>query len=191
MMNNKFLSLYESVFQKYQHGGVLVGDYVKFVDGYKSHEEYKELSSSAKELIDMILNSGLNLRVVNTKPYTPTFSPGNTQDIGQKYSADIALDHGGGRLTNYLTVPAILLQVDNDYPNLNKLAPSQHRKNKVQIKPTEVETDEEFKANLTDPGTGKLRVSTVSNPKTNTVLPSKSVNKTPAVKEPYTKNYMA
>lgn len=192
LMNNKFLSLYESVFQKYQRQGVLVGDYVKFIDKYKSHEDYKDLPENVKEMIKHMIVSGLNIRVVLTKPWKPAFTGGNTQLTGMYYVADIALDQGGGRLTDYTTVPVSLLVVDNDYPNLNKLAASQHRKDKVQIKPKEVEADEEFKPNLTDPGNGKLKISTVTNPKTNTVLSNqKPASPTPAVKDSYTKNYLS
>ncbi|NBP04264.1 MAG: hypothetical protein EBU90_30075 [Proteobacteria bacterium] len=189
-MNNKFLNLYESVSQRYQKGGVLVGDYVKFIDGFKSHDDYKELPENVKEMIEDMLKSGLNIRVVNTKPFTPTLSPGNVQDIGQKFSADIAVDHGGGRLVGYLSVPTSLIIPDNAYPNLNPLANSQRRKDKVQIKPKEVEQSEEHPSNLSDPGTGKLRKSDISKANKNTTLKG-AKGEDPAVKGSYTKNYLA
>lgn len=182
-MSGKFLSLYESVFQKYQHGGLLVGDYVKFVDGFKSNKAYEVLSSTAKELIADMIKTGLNIRVVLTKSSKPTSSPGNTQDIGQKFSADIALDYGGGRLAGYITVPAVLLDVINDYPNLNKLADSQHRKDKVNIKPKDVEVDKSNLSRQTDQGNGKLKASETELPTKDTVLPNQN-------KVSYTKSYM-
>lgn len=183
-MSSKFLNLFESVYQRYQHGGLEVGDYVKFIDKFKARHEYDKLSNSAKDIIDQMLKTGLNIRVVLTKPSKPTSSPGNTQDIGQSYSADIALDNGGGRFTSYLTVPAALLVTDNDYPNLNKIADSQRHKDKVNIKPEEVPIDKLNQSRLTDPGTGKLKSSSTELPTKNTSLPNQN-------KSPYTKSYIS
>lgn len=184
-MNSKFLTVFEAVYQRYQHGGLEVGDYVKFIDKFKSHKEYKELSDAVKDSIDNMQKTGLKMRVVLTKSCKPGLSQGNNQNIGQYFSADIALDHSGGRLTDYLTVPAGLLEVINDYPNLNKLADSQRKKDKIDIKPVEVEVDQDHYTRRSDAGNGKIKPSQTELPTKNTVLKHQSKL------TPYTKSYMS
>ena len=51
-MEKKFIKVCESAISRYTRGGVLVGDYVEFVKGYKSHPEFKELHDNIKDAID-------------------------------------------------------------------------------------------------------------------------------------------
>lgn len=166
-MSKKFLSLYESHFKKLQQGGILAGDFVVFRKDYKSLDCYKDLNPEIKKGIQDIIDSKLDLRVVLVKPMYPSRQPGNAQQTGVDFYADISPHYGGGRYGNtVVTVPSALLQVSTTYPNQNPLPDEFVRKNNITIKPEEVKRDGKD-ANL---------------PKANTKLAN--------AKEPYTANYM-
>ena len=181
-MNGKFLHLYESVFNKYQRGGFLAGDYVKFVDKFKSHDEYHKLPENVKEIIDDMIKTGLNLRVNMVKPKDPAYSAGNAQLNGSEFVADVVIDHGGGRYIGFISVPTCLLKPDPAYPNLNKMAASQNDKDRTQIKPSKVKQDAKHPTNQSDAGKGKLKPTDVSLPDKNTTIANSNSS--------YTRSYM-
>ena len=51
-MSHKFLNLIESTIQKMTNGGILVGDRVSLVSGYKSKDSFKGLSDDVKKYIE-------------------------------------------------------------------------------------------------------------------------------------------
>lgn len=190
-MDKKFEKLFESVYQRYQrNGGFLVGDYVKFSDNFKSKEHYKELSDEVKDIIDNMIDSGLHMRITNVKNYMPNAVPASAQGSGFEYYVDIALDQAGGRYSDYLAIcPSLLVKLDT-YPNLMPLADVRTIKNKTNIKPEELESDEESQANLSDTqGKGKLAFGDRKLRGKNVVLPSKAVTPSMEVGS-YTKVYM-
>lgn len=180
-MASKFLTLFESVFKRTQQGGLLVGDYVKFVDGFKTKDSYKSLSDDMKNAIKDLIDCDLPIRVVLTKPHYPSTQPGNAQQTGTSFAADIAADYSGGRYGDPVTVHADLITPINDYPNLNPLGDKLRRKDKVVIKPEEVEEDEQNLSRRTDKGDGKLSTTELKLATKNTTLPSGKL---------YTVNYM-
>lgn len=181
-MASKFLTLFESQYQRYQQGGILVSDFVEFIKNYKSQDCYKNLAPELQKGIDELHNSGDNLRVVIVKPRYPSAQPGNAQQTGTEYYADVTADQTGGRNGIVVSVPTSLLQVATTYPNPNPIPDKYRRKDKITIKPEEVEEDEQSLSRRTDAGDGKLRQSQLTNPTKNTTLPSKSA--------PTTANYM-
>ncbi len=185
-MEKKFIKLFESVYQRYQRdGGFLIGDYVKFKDNYKSAEHYKELNDDVKAILDAMADSGLNIRVVDDKSYMPAATPANPAGNGVELALTIAIDQGGGRYSDYtLCCPSLLVKVDT-YPNLMPLSKEREINKKVNIKPEELESDEESQANLSDTqGKGKLAFGDRSlrmNDGKNVVLPSKPAKQTTAM----------
>lgn len=190
-MEKKFIKLFESVYQRYQReGGFLVGDYVKFKDNYKSADHYKTLNDDVKEKLDAMKDSGLNIRVVDTKSYMPAATPANPAGNGVQLTLTIALDQGGGRYSDYIICCPSLLVKDDAYPNLNALSPERELKHKVNIKPEDLESDEEASVNNSDlKGNGKLGFGDRKLNNKNVVLPSKPVTKSMGVNS-YTKEYL-
>lgn len=181
MSTKKFEALFEAAMNRYQRSGFLYGDRVKFVDGFKTHDEYKELGQNVKDLIDQMLNSGLNIRVTDVKNKYPSITAANpTQSTGQVF-LDIALDSGGGRYTHLCTIPSCLVSTVDDSPNLPPIPDEFRRKNKFTIKPEELEQDEEHITRKTDRGNGKLQKTELNNPTSNKTIPSKPASNDPAV----------
>lgn len=182
-MSRKFETLFESVYQRYQRdGGLLVGDYVEFNKNYKSSEQYKELTDEVKAVVDGLVDSGLNLRIVDDKSYYPATVPAGPAGNGYKLMVTVAIDEGGGRYSNYVTVcPSLLTRIDT-YPNLMPPSDKREIKRDVNIKPKDVEQDEENQSNLSDvAGKGKLGFGDRKLHNKNVTLPSKTAASTTAM----------
>jgi hypothetical protein len=185
----KFITLFESYMRRYDRGGFLVGDIFKFNDNFKRDEAYTKLGQNVKDLIDEMIESGLNIRVVDIKDVNPQRYPAATGGSLEPVLT-VALDTGGGRYTHYCSIPCCLGQPDPiDGPNLPPIPDAMRRKDKVNIKPEEVSEDEENLSNMTDRGDGRLQRTQRSLPRANTTIPSKSATPSPEVNS-YTKEYM-
>lgn len=188
----KFLSLYESYMTRYERGGFLVGDIFKFNGNFRSHEDYKVLGQNVKDLIDQMIDSGLNIRVVGIKDTTSPIYPGNPQTSSLQVILTLALDSGGGRYTHLVAIPCCLGQPQPCGPNLPPIPDAIRRKNRVNIKPKEMKKSNNI-SNKTDRGNRKLSDTNMSLPTKNTVLPSKPVTPSPSVAsqaKAYTEQYM-
>ena len=181
-MSKKFLTVFESHFQKYRQGGILNGDFVGFVKNFKSLDCYKNLNSELQKAIGEILGSKLDLRAILVKPMYPSAQPGNAQQTGGDFWVDIAPHYGGGRYGTPVTVPSSLLVVKTTYPSQNPLPDELVRKSKITIKPEEIEEDEQALSRKTDGGNKKLKRTDLDLPTKNTKLAN--------TKSPYTVNYM-
>jgi len=191
-MSHKFLNLIESTIQKMTNGGVLVGDRVSLIDGYKSKEDFKSLPDSVKEYITSLFkDNDLNKKVINIKTEMPSRAPGNEDNRGASYFADVAVELANGLYDNKnaVTIPVSILQVHDDGINRSPVPDSQKYDNKVQIDPVEAEENEEQQQTMTQQG-DSLKKSNLSNPRQNTKIPSKPAKPSPAVKESYTSQYL-
>jgi len=191
-MADKFLKLIESTIQKMTNGGVLVGDRVSLVDGYKSKDSFKSLTKGIQEYITgLFTDNDLNKKVINVKTEMPSRAPGNADNRGASYFADVAVELANGLydVKNAVTIPVDLLSVEDDGINRSPVPDSQKYDNKVQIDPVEAEENEEQQQTMTQQG-DSLKKSVISNPRQNTKIPSSPATKSPAVKESYTANYM-
>jgi len=140
--DKKFLTIFEAYESRYNQKGFLVGDVFKFNDDFKSHDQYKALPDNVKSVIDSMIDSGLHVRVSQVGANSDHIVVGS--------------DQGGGRLINKVTIP-IALGAPVDFGiNLPPIADVQKRHDKVNIKPKEVEENEENLSNKTDRGDDKL-----------------------------------
>lgn len=191
-MSHKFLNLIESTIQKMTNGGILVGDRVSLIDGYKSKEDFKSLPDSVKEYITSLFkDNDLNKKVINIKTEMPSRAPGNEDNRGASYFADVAVELANGLYDNKnaVTVPVSILQVHDDGINRSPVPDSQKYDNKVQIDPVEPEENEEQQQTMTQQG-DSLKKSNLSTATKNTKIPSKPATSSPAVNESYTSQYM-
>lgn len=173
-MTKKFLTVCESALTRFARGGFLVGDVIKFKDGYARNDAYKALASNIHNLVDEIIDSKLNVRVVGINDVTSPRYPGNSETMTGEVVLNIALDNGGGRYTHYCTIPACCVEPVDHYPNLAPLPDDVIRPNGTIIKPQVVELNKDNKlaANqtLNADQDGKLKPVVVSLPTKNTKL---------------------
>jgi hypothetical protein len=188
-MGKKYLTLVETYLSRYERGGFLVGDVFKFNDNFKSSDTYKKLGSNSRDLIDQMIETGLHVRVVGIKDTTSPRYPGNPQTSSADVSLTLALDSGGGRYTHYVNVSPDLGEPVSFYPNLPPIPDAVVRKNNTNIKPKEMEPQDNL-SNQSDKGDGKLSKTNLTLPVKDTTLPSKPVTPSPAV-DSYTHDYLA
>jgi hypothetical protein len=179
-MAKKYLTLVENYLRRFERGGFLIGDIFKFNKDFKSSEEYTGLGQNVKDAIDDMIDSGLHIRVVGINDTTGQRYPGAPETASSDVELTIALDNTGGRFSHYAKVSPALGQPESPYPGLAPIPDSAKRKNKVNIKPKEVEEIENI-ANMSDRGDGKLTKTSRYLPGENTKLPSKSTSPSPSV----------
>jgi hypothetical protein len=194
-MSKTFLQLCESNIARFTRGGFLVGDFLKFVDGFKSHEPYKKMGANVHQMIDDMISTGLHVRVVGINDVNPTRYPGNPETMNGDVVLNIALDNGGGRYTHYCTIPVCCVEPVEHYPNLAPMPDSVIRPNGTIIKPEEfvVNTDNKQAVDQTMHADqhGTKKAVEITLPTKNVKIPSETVTgaKSPAV-DGYTINYM-
>ena len=179
-MGKKYLTLVETYLSRFERGGFLVGDVFKFNDNFKSSETYKKLGYNSQELIDQMIETGLHVRVVGIKDTTSPRYPGNPQTSSADVSLTLAVDNGGGRYSHYVNISPELGTSVSFYPNLPPIPDAMRRPNDVNVKPKELETQDNI-ANKTDKGDGKLSDTNIYLAASNTVLKSNPVTADPAV----------
>ena len=77
MAKRRYLTLVETYMRRFQRGGFLVGDVLKFNKNFKSDSSYQKLGSNVKELIDQMIDSKLHIRVIGIKNQVGGWYPGN------------------------------------------------------------------------------------------------------------------
>jgi len=143
-MKKRFITLYESWLKRSNHGGFLVGDIVKFVDGALKNPFFKTQPDTVVQNIKSIIDSGYTLRVTNVVNKYPTvMGAGNPDDTGPEFTVEVSADTGGGRLGDSAIVPAALLTKIDTVPNLEPVPDKNKRKDKINIKPVEVKDEAE------------------------------------------------
>jgi len=187
----RFLQIVESHMNRHSRGGFLVGDVFVFKGDFKSTPCYKNLGKATKEAIADMVESGLHLRVINIKDSEPGARyPADGQTASNSVNLELACDQGGGRWWNPITVPSYLGDPDDEiYPNLPPIPDGMKYDVKVNIKPQELEQDEENLSNKTDRGDGKLSPTEIKSPFKDTKIPSKPVSPCPTKSS--TVDYMA
>lgn len=195
----KFLTLVENNITRYTNGGLLFGDKVELVKGYKSHDHWKSLDDATKTHIQMLFDTGLNVRVINIKTKYPTGAPNNDDNRGTCFTVEITTETAPGRFDqeNKATVSRDLLTVINpDGANLQPIPDTLRKKEKFDFKPRPPEESEETpntpygKTEFAQVGDKLQRINHKS-PMKNTVIPSSPAkgHEDPGV-ENYTHQYM-
>ena len=117
-MGIKFDEIYESVVSRYQIGGYLPGDIVKFRPDYKSCDCYKSMHSTMKKELDELVKSGLNIKVIQVGDKLSGASAGNQHKTADNVVITVAADQGGGIHYGSIAVkPDMIDVVDTNNPN--------------------------------------------------------------------------
>jgi hypothetical protein len=153
-METKFDVIYENVLERYQQGGFLIGDRVRFKKNVLSMEFFKNKGQNFIDIVKACMdpNFDLNLRVSALKSIYPTTSQnyrGGTESPDAIF-ADIIIEYAPGLYRNPMTVPIEALEIQDDGINRGPIPDSLKRKSKITIKPEEVEAKQsaDFDINL-------------------------------------------
>jgi hypothetical protein len=128
MKNRKFVTLYETIYNRYKQGsGFLEGDVVKLKSDYKSTEGYKSLTDSVKQRLEDASKSGYNIRV--GRLHTPNANAGA---LGINVNlpathADIYEEKTPGNFGNLMTIPVDVLEVHDTGVNLPPVSKNNKR----------------------------------------------------------------
>lgn len=163
---NKFTTLLEGVFNRYNGGGFLTGDIVTIKDDYASTDWGKEQAANVLDKIKDFIDSGLTIRVSSVKGSIPAAS-GSIQQDNQPgpYFCDIIKEISPGLWHEFITVPASILVINNpDDAGLPPIPDALKRKDDSHIKPSELGEVEQttseylpyFQTKNADKGQGKL-----------------------------------
>jgi hypothetical protein len=153
-METKFNVLFENILERYQQGGLIIGDRVRFRKDALSHEFFKGKGQNFLDIVKSCMDPSfdLNLRVSAVKSIYPTTTQnyrGGTESPDKIY-ADVIVEYAPGLYRTPMTVPIEVLELQDDGINTGPVPDSIRRKSKIEIKPkkTEAEQDADFDINL-------------------------------------------
>jgi hypothetical protein len=153
-METKFDVLFENLLERYQQGGFIIGDRVRFKKDALNSEFMKGKGQNFIDVVKSCMDPGfdLNLRISAIKSIYPTTTQnyrGGTESPDKIY-ADVIVEYAPGLYRTPMTVPIELLELQDDGINTGPVPDSVRRKNKINIKPekTEAEQSADFDINL-------------------------------------------
>jgi hypothetical protein len=153
-MDTKFTALYENMLERYQQGGFILGDRVKFKKDCLNMDFFKTKGQSFIDIVKSCMAPGfdLNLRIgaiKSTRPTTTQNYRGGSESPDDQF-ADIYIEYAPGLYRNPMTVPIGSLELQNDGINTGPVPDSVKRKSKINIKPEKVEAEQkaDFDINL-------------------------------------------
>jgi hypothetical protein len=196
-MKKRFLKLYESWLTRYDHGGFLQGDIVKFKADALKHPFVATQSDELIKNLSEIIKDGRTLRVTNViNKYPAVMGVGNADDTGPDFTVEVGLDIGGGRIINTAIVHVGMIDKIDTVPGLEEVPNRNKYDNKIKIKPEEIKDEAEevpfyspARTRTADLGNNKLAPTDTKLKNINTKIPaSPAVNhKDPAS---YTAGYL-
>jgi hypothetical protein len=154
-MGKKFNAIFESVISRFQIGGYLISDFVQFRSSYKDTDCFKSMNSVMQQEIDDLINSGLNIRVVQVGDKLSSSSAGNQHKTADMVVITVAADEGGGRYYKSFTVTPNMIDLVTQENGYAKIPDKFYHNSKVDFKPVEYVTDTQNITRLTDKGNGK------------------------------------
>ena len=142
-METKFDVLYENMLERFQQGGFLIGDRVRFKKDALKMDFFKNKGTNFLDIVKACMdpNFDLNLRVSAVKSVYPTTSQnyrGGTESP-DKIFVDVIIEYAPGLYRNPMTVPIEALELQDDGINRGPIPNSLRRKNKINIKPEKTE----------------------------------------------------
>lgn len=157
-MGKKFDDIYEAVISRYEVGGYLPGDVVKFRSNYKSSPTYKAMNSVMQSELDELAKSGLNIKVVQVGPRTYNHSISVNPKAASDVLITIAADVGGNRNYGRITVSPDMIDME-DANNPTPKVPDEMKRDDSKYtdggKPEKYQADKNHITRVTDKGTGK------------------------------------
>ena len=162
----KFEALMEDTIYRYQTGGFLNGDIVKFRTNALSHNGIKAMSGQYQEMVKNAMKTDLNLRVCAIKSIRPNTAgyygggQGATTDAAGDFYIDLVVEYAPGLWKDPITVPMEVLERVDTGINLAPVPDSLKRKQRIS-KPEKQDTEGKER-NLT---TKNIKLDHTSEPK--------------------------
>lgn len=146
-METKFDVLYENLLERFQQGGFLIGDRVRFKKDVLAMEFFKDKGQNFIDIVKSCMDPSfdLNLRISAIKSIYPTTSQnyrGGTESPDKIY-ADVIIEYAPGLYRNPMTVPIESLELQDDGINTGPVPKSVVRKSNIEIKPKAVKAEQE------------------------------------------------
>tara|TARA_R110002167_G_scaffold98020_4_gene258324 strand:+ start:7625 stop:8518 length:894 start_codon:yes stop_codon:yes gene_type:complete len=154
-MGKKFDKIFEAVVSRYQVGGYLPGDIVKFRPSYKSTACYKAMHSIMQKELDELAKSGLNIKVTQVGDKLANQSMANQHKTADQAVITIAGDQGGGRYYGAITVSADMIDIEDASDPTPNIPDQFYRDDDTNFKPVEWKSDAQNITRVTDKGNGK------------------------------------
>lgn len=111
--DSKFTKICEDTIYRFQSGGIIPGDLVKFRKDVLKNDKVKTLSSQYQEMIKSITESDLNLRVgavKSTRPSTTQNYSSWATDAPYDFFVDVVVEYAPGLWRDPITVPIEVLE---------------------------------------------------------------------------------
>ena len=151
-METKFDVLYENLLERFQQGGFLIGDRVRFKKDVLTMEFFKSKGQNFIDIVKSCMdpNFDLNLRVAAIKSVYPTTTQnyrGGTESPDKIY-ADVIVEYAPGLYRTPMTVPIEALELQDDGINTGPVPNSLKRKSNIEIKPKSVKAEQDVKHDI-------------------------------------------
>ena len=140
---NKYSTLLESTLSRFQRGGFLTGDIVKFRPNAMSNEWAKKQPSNLLQKLKEFAETDKHLRISSVKALRPAVA-GSVQ-AGQQvddFYCDVVMETAPGIYADFITVPAEILEYQETDINLPELPESLRGKGSTSEKPQDLEIKE-------------------------------------------------
>ena len=150
IMSSNFDQLFESETARFQQGGYLIGDRIRFKKDALRHEYVAKRANSFQEIIKACMDPSFDmvLRIGAIKSIYPTVQNGTSgASTPDGVFFDIYIEYAPGLYRNPMTVPIDIIELIDDGNNRGPIPDSIRRKNKING-PEEVQTDSDIKANV-------------------------------------------
>tara|TARA_Y100000310_G_scaffold7435_1_gene8110 strand:- start:5938 stop:6489 length:552 start_codon:yes stop_codon:yes gene_type:complete len=180
-----FNKIIEENMRRYQQNSLIVGDRVKFIDTFLSHDWTKSQPVLKVERLKALIEGGHNIRVTAVKTVRPQTAESGHFEIIDEIYYDVVEEMAPGRYGHLFTIPQGLVEHLDDYPNLAGETPS----DLVQKDPTNIKPQELISGDQSDLHPNKQthgHGGDLENPTSNTNIGGKE----PKPGESYTKKYI-
>jgi len=143
---SQFDLLFEKELERFQSGGFLVGDRIRFKKDALNHDYVAKRAQSFQDIVKACMDPSfdLNLRIGALKSIYPTssmnFQAGHVAPDG--VFADIYIEYAPGLYRNPMTIPIDVIELIDDGNNRGPVPDSLRRKNNVHG-PEELQTKQD------------------------------------------------
>jgi hypothetical protein len=148
----KYDTLIETAITRFEMGGIMSGDLVKFRKDALKHEKIKNGTEQYKETIKAMMDSDLNIRVSAVKSIRPTTTGNYEGGYGAgtrsptDHFVDISLEYAPGLVRDPITVPIEVLDLVDMDGNLAPVPDSLKREGE-NTKPKDVKSSDDNRKN--------------------------------------------
>lgn len=177
-MTSRFDTIFESNFTRFQGGGFLTGDIIKFKEGWESDDWSQKAPAQVQEKIKELAGSDLVLRVSSVKSVRPAVNSSVDQAMGvDDFYLDIAQETAPGYWNgHFVTIPQHLVELNGANDGPPEVPESLKRTDDVDLKPKQMtgeDTTQQDTDMMVDPSeqTGTKDKTNKSMTDSNTTLP--------------------